>query len=214
MRSPAGAAWPGSNVWRRAWIVARAGLATIGLLVLLVSFTPLTGWWLRALAGPWTDAPGDVLIVPGAEALPEGVVGPGTYWRTVYAGRIWRAGGVREIVVSGADPVASSMALLLESMGVARDAIVTENRSTSTRENALNTASLLASTPGRKVLVTSDYHMFRAIRVFRRAGVDVQPRPIPDLMKMDGRWYYRWQVFLMLAVETGKIAYYEARGWM
>jgi len=48
--------------------------------------------------------------------------------------------------------------------------VVAENYSRSTRENALNTARLLAGDTGTLVLMTSDFHMYRALRAFRKAG--------------------------------------------
>ena len=76
------------------------------------------------------------------------------------------------------------------------------------------TLRLLADLPGRKVLVTSDYHMYRAIRVFRKAGIEIQPWPFPDVRKRYGYWMNRWSCVQDLAVETVKIVYYYAHGWI
>ena len=93
-----------------------------------------------------------------------------------------------------------------------------ETASDNTRENALFVQKLLASAPprpgSRLVLMTSDYHMFRAWRAFRKAGLTVLPRPIPDGGKRAGSWWRRWPVFLDLAQESVKIAYYYGRGWI
>ena len=98
--------------------------------------------------------------------------------------------------------------------GIPAEAIVLEPKSTSTRENALFTKDLLAAEPGTKVLLTSDYHMFRAHRAFLKAGLMVEPRPIPDVRKRSTRWRGRWPAFLDLMQEYCKIAYYRARGWI
>ena len=61
----------------------------------------------------------------------------------------------------------------LVSQGVPQDRVIVEDRSTSTRENARYTKELLsgmAAGPAWPVLLTSDYHMFRAERVFRKTG--------------------------------------------
>src|ERR1700687_1358404 len=76
-------------------------LAGLGLLFVVVTVTPVLGWWSNALAGTWTEARGDVLIVLGSEAQPDGIIGESSYWRTVYVVRAWRQGGFREVVVSG-----------------------------------------------------------------------------------------------------------------
>ena len=79
-----------------------AALAGLGLLMTVVTFTPLASWYARRLAGSWDDARGDVLIVVAAERIDGDTLGLSSYWRSVYAGRAWRAGGFRRVVVAGA----------------------------------------------------------------------------------------------------------------
>jgi len=199
---------------RRIYIAVRGLLAAIGLLFVLVTFTPLDYWWIGLLEGPWNDPRGDIMIVPGADIQSDGMIGPGTYWRIVYAARIWHEGGWREIVVSGNGKLAPAMRHFLIDYGVPPSAVLMENAASSTRENAVFTARLLSGVKGRLVLVTSEYHMYRAVRAFRRAGLDVQPRPVPDLLKALTSRVNRWGAFLHLCEESAKIVYYEARGWL
>jgi uncharacterized SAM-binding protein YcdF (DUF218 family) len=187
----------------------------------LVAFTPFAPWYARILAGNWTDSDGDVLIVLGADGEPDGLVGGYSYWRCVYAVRAWREGHFTRIVVSGGPiegsssySIASSMRDFLVSSGVPTEAIFLEDRSHSTRENALFTQQLIAGWPGKKVLLTSDQHMFRALRVFRKVGLDVTPRPAPDTIKGSRSWIARWVHSWSLEIETVKIVYYAARGWI
>ena len=98
--------------------------------------------------------------------------------------------------------------------GVPAHAVILEDHSQSTRENAMFAARAAQDIPGPYVLLTSDYHMFRAHRAFRKAGLDTAPRPFPDAGKRFNDWRARWQVVLELCVETGKIAYYRVRGWI
>lgn len=66
----------------------------------------------------------------------------------------------------------------LESIGVPRDRIVSEPRSRNTAENATFAHSILKPGAGDKfILVTSAYHMPRAVGAFRTAGMDVIPWP-------------------------------------
>ncbi len=193
-------------------------LAAIGFLYVLVSVTPIDGWWIRFLAGPWNDPKGDVLIVLGADSVDD-VIGAASYWRSVYAVRVWREGGFKEVLVCGGPgggplSISERMRDYMLSQGVPAAAIRVETASHSTRENALFSKVLIEAAPGRKVLLTSDYHMFRAYRVFRKAGIDVEPRPIPDAAKQIDWWQTRWSVFVSLCSETGKIGYYFARGWI
>ena len=188
-------------------------LAALGAFVLVVTFTPLVYWWSTLLAGPWNDPHGDVLILLGADSESNGLLGRSSYLRSVYAVLAWRQGGFRKIVVCGRD-VEPSMRNYLLFAGIPAAAIVTEDRSTSTRENALNAAQLLREDSGRKVLLTSDYHMFRAIRVFRKAGLAAEPRPLPDGRKRTLAISQRWGGLIDLVEESVKIGYYWMRGWM
>jgi len=198
------------------WLIR--GLAAIGLLFVLATVTPLDGWWINWLRGSWNDTKGDVLVVLGADSVKD-VIGESSYWRSVYAVRAWRDGGFREVVVTGGSlngevPAAARMRDFMVSQGVPASAITVEGESHSTLENALKSKALLDQRPGRKVLLTSDYHIFRAARVFHKAGIDITPRPVPDTAKQIGFWRNRWPVFLGLCVETVKIVYYFARGWI
>ena len=180
--------------------------------------TPIDRWWIRFLAGPWNDPKGDVLIVLGADAVRD-VIGAASYWRSVYAVRVWRDGGFREVIVCGGPgggeaAISERMRDFMVSQGVPAAAIRVETQSHSTHENALYSKASIDSLPGRKILLTSDYHMFRAYRVFRKAGIDVEPRPLPDAAKQISSWETRWSVFVNLCAETLKIGYYFARGWI
>src|SRR4030095_10393060 len=108
--------------------------------------------------------------------------------------------------INAPSPVAAAMANFLKFQGVPPEAIHLESQSHSTRENALYSAPLLKDLPGRKVLLTSDYHAFRARRAFAKAGIDVSVLPVPDVLKRSSRLLSRWSCFLELLEETVKIA--------
>lgn len=190
----------------------RAALAVLGLLLLTVTFTPLVNWWTRVLAGPWHAPQGDILIVLASDGGGP-MVGEYSYWRSVYAVHAWRGGTFRQAVLSGRGAV-QAMRDFLVCQGVPASSILLEDQSNSTRQNALATARLLAASPGRKVLLTSDYHMFRAHRAFRKAGLEVLPSPFPDAGKRSTSFARRWNVFLDLATESAKILYYFTRAWI
>jgi uncharacterized SAM-binding protein YcdF (DUF218 family) len=193
--------------------VVVAGLAGLGLLMLVATFTPVTRWYARALAGNWADAKGDVLIVLGAGTIDKSTLDPESYWRAVYAARAWREASFREVIVSGAW-AAPLMRDFLVCHGVPESAIRIEQASRSTRENALYVKALLGGGGGRTVLLTSDYHMFRARRAFEKAGVQVLPHPFPYALKHYNHIERRWPVFIGLAVESVKMCYYRLRGWI
>ena len=186
--------------------------------MLAVTLTPLTEWWATALAGPWRDPAGDVLVVLGGSVLDNGTVGGSSYWRAVYGAQAYSSGGFQTLVLIGGRhgdlSIGASMGALLLTLGVPAGRMVLEEQSTSTRENALQAAPILSRTPGRKVLLTSDYHMFRAIRAFRKAGMEMEPRPYPDVRKRAQAWENRWACFQDLVLETVKIGYYAWKGWI
>jgi uncharacterized SAM-binding protein YcdF (DUF218 family) len=202
---------------RRISAQALRGLAALGLLVLAVTFSPLTYWWASWLAGPWEDPSGEVLIVLAGDSIDGDFLGRSSYWRAVYAARAWRQGVAPRLLISGGSPgapLARQMRDFLVHSGVPAERIETDLNSQSTRENALQCAARLRGLPGTKVLLTSDYHMHRAVRCFRAAGLDVAPRPIPDARKQYMQIEERWSVFLSLVKESAKIVYYGWRGWM
>ncbi|MFZ3212874.1 MAG: YdcF family protein [Terriglobales bacterium] len=193
-------------------------LALVGLLVVVATLTPLDAWWAKHLAGGWNDPPGEVLIVlGGSRPSSDGVIAWDSYVRSLYAVRAYRERAFPLVVLSGGTglpPVAASMRDFVQSQGVPAAVLRVEERSRSTRENAQYVAEMLKAAPGRKVLLTSDYHMYRALRAFRKAGLDVAPHPVPDAFKRSGTLGGRWPAFLDLAGESVKIVYYWIRGWI
>jgi uncharacterized SAM-binding protein YcdF (DUF218 family) len=208
---------PAADLARSVSRYIRRFLVGLGVLFVVVTLTPLDTWWAKCLAGPRNDPAGDVLIVLAGSCLGNGIIGENSYWRSVYAELAWREDGFRTIVLSGGPssaPCAGAMRSFIVAEGVPPASIMIETQSHSTRENALFTIPLLNEMAGRKVLLTSDYHMFRASRVFRKLGVGLLPRPIPDALKRAQSFRGRWGVFLDLVEETAKIIYYKSRGWI
>ena len=68
---------------------------------------------------------------------------------------------------------------LLTALGVAPERLILENRSRNTYENAAFTRELVSPKTGETwLLVTSAFHMPRAIGLFRKAGFPVVPWPV------------------------------------
>jgi uncharacterized SAM-binding protein YcdF (DUF218 family) len=192
--------------------------AALGILVAVVTVTPLVDGLGALLAGRWDDARGDTLIVLTGSSLESGVIGESSYWRSVYAVMFWREAQYRTIWITGYGDgprtAAELMRDFLIGQGVPGERIRVETASRSTRESAAAMARILSGDSSRKVLLTSDYHMFRSRRLFARAGVEVAALPIPDARKRGGRWRTRWPAFLDVAEEMTKIVWYGARGML
>jgi uncharacterized SAM-binding protein YcdF (DUF218 family) len=76
---------------------------------------------------------------------------------------------------------------MFESFGVAHERIIAEEQSRNTIENAVFSKLLAMPQPGERwLLVTSAFHMPRAIGVFRRADFPVEAYPV-DWRTRDGR---------------------------
>ena len=187
-------------------------LAAIGLITVLVMATPIVTWWALAYSGSLDQPKGDVLILLAAAKDDRGGISFSSYWRARHALLAWQTGGFKKIVISGGEGPGILNFLIVE--GVPREAIVAEWRSHSTRENAIETAKLIQDMPGKKVLLTSDFHIYRAVRVFRKLGVDVTPMPVPDVLRATEHWDGRFPAFQIMVVETAKIIYYGLRGWL
>jgi uncharacterized SAM-binding protein YcdF (DUF218 family) len=146
------------------------------------------------------------------------VLGYSSYWRAVYAVLMERRNHYRQILVSGGGngpkTTARLMADFLVASGVPQEIIRIEDESSSTRESAVFTKRALGDETGCNTLLTSDYHMFRASRTFRQAGIDIRPNPIPDIRKRATRWYWRAPAVVELSMETAKIGYYKWHGWI
>ena len=103
--------------------------------------------------------------------------------RVWYAAQLYHAGKAPLWVLSGGVDSrfggmseAASMWVLLRDLGVADAAIVLEEESRNTRENAKRVAALLKERGiNRIVLVTSALHMPRAKRLFTAEGLEVIP---------------------------------------
>lgn len=187
-------------------------LGAIGLLTVIVITTPFVSWWARAYAGSIDRPRGDILIVLAAAADDAHGISYSSYWRARMAALVWRSGSFKEVVISGGG--GPGILNFLAAEGIPRTAMVAEWKSKSTRQNAIETAHLIRNMDGKKVLLTSDFHMYRALRVFRKAGIQVTPMAVPDVLHAAESWNGRFCGFETMLLETVKIAYYELRGWM
>ena len=104
--------------------------------------------------------------------------------RAMLAADLYKAGKAPVVIASGGnwrypagtDSEAVDMAAVLERFGVPQSAILLEDKSADTAENARFSAAIMqAHHLARALLVTSGVHMPRAVATFRAAGVDVVP---------------------------------------
>ena len=150
--------------------------------------------------------------------------------RSVHTLRLYQAGKAPLIIVSGGNvfpqeglrPEAAYTADLLQEWGIPQSAIIFEGNSRNTRENALETSRLLKSRQlNRVLLVTSAFHMPRALAAFRAVGIDAIPSPSSISAELVRPTLLNWIPSLdglgtMQSVMHEKIGIfvYRIRGWI
>lgn len=207
------------SVFVRLLRLARTLCISIGGLFLLVTFTPLVSWMLQPIAPHWTSVNRGILVMLSGTTTtydspsPSSLIGQNTYWRTVHAIAVWRSGYFDKILVCGLG-TEETVKPLLVAAGIPKEAILIENQSQTTRDNVEFAKPILASLNGPYVLLTSDYHMYRASRCFQKEGIKVETMPAPDIWKRDADLGQRWECFRNLLVEFGAIVRYRAAGWI
>jgi len=98
--------------------------------------------------------------------------------RRLPGARLVFSGGSGGLLTAEA-PEAETAGRLFEALGLPRDRITLEAASRDTWENAVLTARLVQPKPGERwLLVTSAWHMPRAMGCFRKAGFAVEPWPV------------------------------------
>ncbi|WP_159016110.1 YdcF family protein [Cognatiluteimonas profundi] len=118
--------------------------------------------------------------------------------RLAAGARAWLGGRAPIIILSGGrgrpgHTEADLMAQAIGRLGIPASALLLEQHSRNTRDNAVFTAQLARQHGVHRVLlVTSSLHMPRASLLFRDAGVEVVPVsvPEPEFAPMD--WEQRW----------------------
>jgi uncharacterized SAM-binding protein YcdF (DUF218 family) len=190
--------WAAASWWRgrprRAAALACSGI--IGLLAL--ASMPVGTALLRSLEDDFAPVAAEVAPAADAIVVMGGVTSPAVpprldvdvgdgFDRLLHGVRLWRAGKAPVIILSGGAIArlegsdvteASRLQRLALEYGVRPDALLLEERSRTTRENALYVAELATRRGIRRVLlVTSAAHMRRSLGAFRAVGLEAIPAP-------------------------------------
>jgi uncharacterized SAM-binding protein YcdF (DUF218 family) len=188
-----------------AWLLSRRRprlartLLGLGLTILYLASAPWSSRYLLStlerqypISASTELPPADAIVVLGGTTHPvesprieaEEINGA----RVQRAARLFHAKKAPKIIVSGGvvyratsgltRTEADDMAELLEMMGVPAEAILREGGSRNTFENAANTIGILEAMQCRQVLlVTSAFHMPRAMALFGRSKLILLPAP-------------------------------------
>lgn len=179
----------GSRARLGRWMAA-AALAS----VFLCSWPPFS--WLASGTLEWRypavsipAAPADAIVVlsaavrPPNASQPEAALAENTYLRCRHAAWLYKHWRSVPVLATGGSAgenliISQIMRPVLEAEGVPPAMILTEEKSTSTYENALFSAAILRAHNIRRIaLVTEAYHMLRSEQCFRKQGLDVVVAP-------------------------------------
>jgi uncharacterized SAM-binding protein YcdF (DUF218 family) len=181
--------------WRR--FGSRLAVAGIGL-ILLFGFSPLGDAMLLTLSEqypPWKEGgrdPDGIIVLGGAispeiaaargvpelNAAAERMTAAVDLARRFPSARLVFSGGNNSLIDDGLSEAAYAR-VLWASMGVAPERVTLEDRSRTTAENAARAKAVVAPKPGERwLLVTSAYHIPRAMAAFRRYGFPAEAYPV------------------------------------
>lgn len=169
------------------------GLLGGGVLLLWLMSTPFVAesalHWLESDLKPVGNQPADAIVILGSgtyfhapEYAGADTVSRETLVRLRYGAQLQRATG-KPILVTGGTPMGNALSEAQQMRAVLaiefhQPARWTEDRSDNTYENAAYSAQLLHAAGIQRVyLVSHAWHLPRAIRAFRQAGLEVVPAP-------------------------------------
>lgn len=122
--------------------------------------------------------------------------------RVLYAAKLFQDNPNAKLLLSGGDisfldqsssTPAQDMAEIFKLVGVPESALILQDRSQNTYEDALYSCQMIKEGDYQKVvLVTSATHMPRSVKLFRAQGCEVIPAPT-DFTLTDIAWEKTWQ---------------------
>ncbi|MFC1856717.1 YdcF family protein [Thermodesulfobacteriota bacterium] len=184
-----------SGIWfffKKFWKAALFNLL-LACLMWFISISPVKNYLIRGLVADYTDLKfpnGDVIILLGGGADDKaqdlsgtGVPSDGMHVRIVTAVRLYKKLKI-PIIVSGGkvfdmkQSEADIAMRFLVDLGVPPEKIVAEDKSRDTFENA-TLSKKICEKKGykRPIVVTSAYHLKRAVMTFEKSGLNVVPFP-------------------------------------
>lgn len=208
------------------WCLLALAFVTLGLFssgaVTNLLLAPLERAYPRAPALP--AAPGAIVLLGGTTDAEAVVRGPyelnAAADRFVEAIRLARRHPQAVLVISGGSSAllrhtareADVLAPLARELGVAGPRLRLDDQARNTRENALYSARLLGDVRGPVLLVTSAFHMRRAVACFAKVGLKVVPWPV-DYQQVTLSSARNW-LPRAVALDRSTTALREYLGWL
>jgi len=159
-------------------------------------------------------AKADVIVVLGGGVLANGNASPSTTRRVKHAVALYERGLAPLILCTGGytergpTSEAQACANLAEQEGVPATAILLEEHSSSTEENAIETQKVMAANHLNTALIVSDdFHLLRARLIFRARGINVITSPS---YLTAGTYEWGWEVYNSYR-EVGALVWYMVK---
>jgi uncharacterized SAM-binding protein YcdF (DUF218 family) len=197
-------------------------VAGLALAYLLVFQTPLVWWLAEPLRVSAAPTAADAIVVFAGGVGESGRAGGGFQERVTRAIELYRAGHAPRMVFSSGFIFTMREAEVMKAVAVANgvpaEAILLEESASNTHDNVAFTKRILDERGWRRVLlVSSPYHMRRALLTWRRLApeVTVIPTPVPE-----SQFYDRHERGITLEQirgllhEVAAIVQYWWRGWI
>ena len=193
------------------------------LIVFGILYLPFTQYKLTGiLSAEGNLRPTQAIVVLGGGLGSDGSSGVGTLERVKYGIYLYKEGFANYLIFSGGQKVGNSveaeeMYRVAVDRGVNPEVLIKEDRSSSTYENALYTKKIIVSQDnieGKVILVTSPYHMRRALLCFRKQGVEVVAAPVKNSEIYRYGLRQSWKNLRSIMHEFAAFAYYWYRGWI
>jgi uncharacterized SAM-binding protein YcdF (DUF218 family) len=212
----------GRALWRATGRFLRFVLATFGLFVLVLFYSPLADYVVRPLWVPPDVAAAPAIVVLAAYVSSDGVLNDSAMRRVHTASRLYRDGLSPLIIISGGNPAraadrqpADFMAQFARELGVPTTAILLEKASADTHASAVNVSALCRQRGIERVLLVTDaVHMRRAVGAFRAQRLATSPAPADP-------WALNWEApdirlrkFWAALHEYGGLLYYWWKEWI
>lgn len=154
---------------------------------LLIFYTPLAWFMAGYLKVSQRPQAADSIVVFAGGVGESGRAGQGYEERVLYAVELFKSGYAKNLIFSSGHTYSLKETVIMKaiavSLGVPQDAITLEDRAKNTYENVIFTKDILSKEKRNKIiLISSPYHMRRALLVFRKAvpEVNVICAPIPN----------------------------------
>jgi len=135
--------------------------------------------------------------------------------RVQKAVQLWKRGLASYILFSGGgadrreDGSAGAKKMALEAIkhSIPQERIIIEQDSKDTRQNAINSSHILKQKGWNNlILVTNDFHIQRAVRLFEKENIQAYPAPIE--WQIRGAWKSNWEYVRFLRYELqARVAY-------